>query len=136
MMYYKSMLAAGLAITATCVVAWAQGTFQRTYIFHSTAQSGCPALDWHLVADTSTGALDGMLAWDNMKSMAHAVGTLNLSAKTFEVTAHEVGGQGRTAMINGTLRSDGWLMANITGPNIDCRGIAVPWYTPTPGGGN
>jgi hypothetical protein len=136
MIFRKSMVAAALGIAATCGVASAQGAFEgRTYIFHSKASGACPALDWHLVAE-SNGVLEGMLSWDSMKSMAHASGTVNVSAKTFEVKAVEVGGQGRTAMITGTVRSDGWLIANIKGPNIDCQGITVPWYVAKPAGGN
>jgi hypothetical protein len=34
----------------------------RVYVFHSTAQSSCPALDWHVVL-TEDGTLDGVIAW-------------------------------------------------------------------------
>ena len=37
----------------------------RIYIFHSTAQSSCPALDWHVVLVSDT-ALDGIIAWNNI----------------------------------------------------------------------
>jgi hypothetical protein len=78
-----------------------------------------------------------MISWDNMQAMARATGTYNLQSKTFQMTANEVGGQGRTATVSGTIRPDGWLVANITGPNVNCKGVTVPWYTPTgrPGGG-
>ena len=62
------------------------------------------------------GALMGMIAWDDMKAMAKATGTLNTSAKTFTMIATEVGGQGRTATVDGKLRSDGWLIANVNAP--------------------
>ena len=41
------------------------------------------------------------------------------------MTAVEVGGQGRTATVDGTLRTGGWLVANVNGPNITCQGINV-----------
>ena len=43
----------------------------RIYVFHSTAQSSCPALDWHVVLDEN-GTLDGVIAWNSMQSLAHA----------------------------------------------------------------
>lgn len=70
-----------------------------------------------------------------MKSMAKASGSLNAQARTFEMTAKEVGGQRRTVTVSGTVRADGWLIANVSGPNLNCQGIAVPWSTPPPGGG-
>ena len=66
---------------------------------------------------------------------AHATGTVNAAAKTFEMTAKEVGGQGRTATINGSVRSDGWLVANINGPGIKCQSVTVQWYAPYQGAG-
>ena len=33
------------------------------YSFHSTAQGGCPALDWHVVVGLN-GALSGIIAWN------------------------------------------------------------------------
>lgn len=62
------------------------------YSFHSTAQGGCPALDWHVVVGLN-GALSGMIAWNNMQSMAHAEGTVNQQARTFQMSATEQGGQ-------------------------------------------
>ena len=42
----------------------------------------------------------------------------------------------RTATINGTVRSDGYLVANIAGPNVSCQGVIVGWSAaPPPGGG-
>jgi hypothetical protein len=43
---------------------------------------------------------------------------------------------GRTAAITGSLRSDGWLVADVKAPNVTCTGILVPWYTPPAGAGN
>jgi hypothetical protein len=108
----------------------------RVYVFHSTAQSSCPALDWHVVLDSGT-ALDGIIAWNNMQSMARASGTLNPQARTFQMTAKEVGGRGRTATISGTVGQNGYLTANISGPAVNCQGIQVSWFVPPPpsGGG-
>jgi hypothetical protein len=138
MMLHKTMIAAGLAIAATCGVASAQNLPEgRVYTFHSKAQGSCPALDWHVVAE-SNGVLSGMIAWNNMQQMARAQGTLNASARTFDMKAVEVGGQGRTAEITGTVRQDGWLIANINGPGVACKGVNIPWGVTPQGvtGGN
>jgi hypothetical protein len=74
-------LAAGAAMTmaATCSVGMAQGYPDgRVYAFHSGPQGGCPGLDWHIVAQGTS--LEGMIAWNNMKDMAHATGTVNAAA--------------------------------------------------------
>ena len=49
-----------------------------------------------------------MIAWNNMQSMAHAEGTVNQQARTFQMSATEQGGQNRTATISGTIRNR-WL---------------------------
>jgi len=139
MMLQKTMIAAGLAIAATCGVASAQGLTLpegRVYTFHSGPQASCPGLDWHLVVE-SNGVLKGMVAWDAMKSMASAEGTVNVQARTFQMSAVKVGDPSRTAKITGTVRSDGWLIADIEGPNVHCKGIAIPFGTGgAPAGGN
>jgi hypothetical protein len=138
MMLHKTMIAAGLAIAATCGVASAQALpGGRVYTFHSKAQGSCPALDWHVVAE-SNGDLSGMIAWNNMQQMARATGTVNMANRTFSMNAVEVGGQGRTATVTGTVRQDGWLVANINGPNVACTGVTVPWGVTPQGvtGGN
>jgi hypothetical protein len=128
----KFLTASALAIAATCGVASAQGLPEgRVYTFHSKAQSGCPALDWHVVVGANN-SLAGMISWDDMKSMAHASGTVNMQARTFSMQAHEVGGQGRSATVDGTVRQDGYLVANVKGKNVTCTGITVPWFVPTP----
>lgn len=126
-MSVSRLLATGaMALAATCGVALAQvPPAGRVYVFHSTAQGGCPALDWHVVAGAN-GALSGMIAWNNMQSMAKATGSV--ASGKVNMTATEVGGQGRTATVNGTLRSDGWFTVNISGPNVDCKGINIPYY--------
>jgi len=99
----------------------------RIYAFHATAQAGCPSLDWHIVLEPG-GELSGIIAWNDMKSLARASGALNMQTGAFQMTAKEVGGQARTAAINGTVdRSSGWMTANIRGPNVNCEGINVPW---------
>ena len=100
-------------------------------MFHSSAQGGCPSLDWHVVVGENN-TLDGMIAWDDMKAMARATGSINPTARTFAMQAHEVGGQGRTATVDGRVGQDGWLVANIHGQNVSCTGIDVPWGTPPP----
>jgi hypothetical protein len=106
----------------------------RVYVFHSKPTGACPALDWHVVVGANN-ALSGMIAWDDMKAMASVSGSLT-PARTFSMTAKEVGGQGRTATVSGQLRTDGWLIANVKGPKIECNNITVPWFTPPPQGGN
>jgi len=64
--------------------------------------------------------------------MAHATGTLNMAAKTFQMTAHEVGGQNRSATVDGSVRQDGYLVANIKGQNVNCTGVVVPWFVQPP----
>jgi hypothetical protein len=128
------LVASAMAVAATCSVGFAQGVPEgRVYSFHSGPQGGCPGLDWHVVAQGNS--LEGIIAWNNMKSMAHASGTLNLTAKTFTMTAKEVGGQGRTATINGSVRSDGWLVANVNGPGVKCQNVTVQWFAPYQGAG-
>jgi hypothetical protein len=82
----------------------------------------------------ANNSLAGMISWDDMKSMAHASGTVNMQARTFSMQAHEVGGQGRSATVDGTVRQDGYLVANVKGKNVTCTGITVPWFVPTPSG--
>jgi hypothetical protein len=133
----KLVATAAFGVAATAGLALAQGLPEgRVYTFHSARQGGCPALDWHVVA-SGNGALDGMIAWNDMKQMAHATGSVNMQSRTFQMTAKEVGGRGRTAMVSGTVRQDGYLVANIKGPDVNCQNITVPWFQPPPpsGGG-
>ena len=130
----KLAAAGAMAMAATCSIGLAQSPPEgRVYSFHSGAQGGCPGLDWHVVAQGDT--LEGMIAWNRMQSMDHATGTVNPTAKTFEMTAKEVGVQGRTATITGSVRSDGYLVANINGPNVNCQNVTVRWFNPAVGGG-
>lgn len=129
----KLLAGGALALLAGSSVAWAQAVPQgRVYSFHSTAQGGCPALDWHVVVGAG-GSLSGMIAWDDMKAMARATGTVK-DGKV-HMTATEVGGQGRTAQVDGTIGSNGYFTVNVKAPNVDCKGINVPYFVPAAGGG-
>ena len=104
----------------------------RVYGFHSTAQASCPSLDWHIVLEPG-GALSGIIAWNDMKSLARASGALDMQTGAFQMTAREIGGPARTATLNGTVdRSSGWMTANIHGQNVNCEGIDVPWLRQGP----
>jgi hypothetical protein len=103
------------------------------FVLHSQAQGTCPALDWHGVVGDN-GTLSGMVAWNDMKTMARVTGTTNAEHQ-FSMTATEIGGAGKTATITGQRRpADGYLVANINGPDIACHEIEVPIFRR--GGGN
>jgi hypothetical protein len=129
----KVLAISALALTALCGVAAAQPLpVGRVYTFHSAAKGTCPPLDWHMVVDEG-GVLNGMISWNNMQSMARATGTVN--AGVFKMTAIEEAGPnpGRTATITGNVNTgDGWLTANIDGPQVKCDNIHVPWFSPPP----
>jgi hypothetical protein len=132
MQWFASAAVAVFALAATHGIASAQsGQVAQginpgaVYTLHSRAQGSCPSLDWHLVVGPNN-TLSGMVAWDDMKMMARATGTLDMSKRTFMLTAKEVGGEGRTAMVDGTVRMDGWFIANISGPGVACKEIKVP----------
>ena len=127
-----SFAACALAV----VTGWAGGASAqsfppgRIYAFHSPAQGSCPSMDWHIVTE-GNGTLNGMISWNGMQDMATATGTYSAQTGTFRMTAKEVGGQGRTATINGTADNNtGWLTANIQGANVKCQGVKVPWFVP------
>ncbi len=132
----KVLTVSALAIAATCSVASAQTIPEgRVYVFHSAATSGCPALDWHVVAGANN-SLSGMVAWDSMKSMAMVSGQVGPD-RTFKMTGHRVGAPAGDpgATIDGTVGSDGWLTANVHGAKVNCQGIKVAWFVPPPSGG-
>jgi len=132
---FRYLAASVLALIAASGLACAQDSLVgRIYAFHSTAQGGCPALDWHLVAQ-SNGVLSGMISWNGMQDTASATGTYNLQLRTFQLTAKETSGQGRTATIEGTIRGDGWLVANISEQNVNCQRVVVTWARAQPPGG-
>jgi hypothetical protein len=104
----------------------------RLYVFHSTPRSGCPGVDWYIVAGAGD-TLTGFIAWNNMQSVARATGTLNRRTGTFEMMAHELGGQDQTVTVTGTVSAtSGWLTADMQVQDVNCRGIKVPWFTPPP----
>jgi len=105
---------------------------ERIYVLHSKAVGTCPSLDWHIAA-TSDGRLSGLIAWDGMKSIAKATGRVDRQNRTFSMTAVVVGAEERKAAIDGQVRKDGWLIANVRGDRINCSAIAVPIYAGPPG---
>ena len=132
----KSLTLSAVLGIATLGVASAQSS--GLYVLHSKATATCPALDWHVVVDvTSTGDnLSGVIGWDDMKHIASVSGTLNPNTRYFEMKATEVGGDKRTAKIDGQLRLDGWMTANIDGAGISCKSVVIPYYVPPAGGSN
>jgi hypothetical protein len=135
-MISKKLITMGvLALAISGGAASAQQAFEgRLYAFHSKAQGDCPALDWHVVA-VANHALSGMIAWNDMKAIARVSGTMDITNSTFEMTAKEEGGEGRTATIDGQVKPNGWLVANISGSDIKCRAVNIPWYVPPASGG-
>jgi hypothetical protein len=130
------LLVAGLlALTAATGVATEQKpAFKlpagRLYVFHSTPRSGCPGVDWYIVAEAGD-ILTGFIAWNNMQSVARATGTLNRRTGTFEMTAHGLGGADRIVTVTGTVSpTSGWFTADMQGQDVNCRGIKVPWFFP------
>jgi hypothetical protein len=70
-----------------------------------------------------------------MKSMARATGSIGPD-RTFTLNLKETGGHHNTATVTGQARSDGFLVAEIKGPHVDCKGIVVPiWRPGTQSGG-
>jgi hypothetical protein len=63
----------------------------RIYVLHSSAIGACPSLDWHIVVERND-VLAGMVAWDNMRTMARATGSVNRKDGTFRMTVVELGG--------------------------------------------
>jgi hypothetical protein len=122
-----------LAVAGNLALAQQVAPEGRVYVFHSPPTGPCPELDWHVVVGNNN-ALTGMVAWNGMKSMANVTGSISPN-RTFSMQGKEVGGQGRTAVITGQLRNDGYLIANVKGPTINCQGITVPWFVPPPPSG-
>lgn len=129
----RTLIAAGiLALAAPCGAAFAQGGL---YVLHSEPAGGCPGLDWHVVVGR-TGALSGIVGWDNMKHLARVTGAINREEHTFQMTANEIGGAERAATIDGRIESDGVAVATIKGPNIECKDVTIPYFKqPAVGGG-
>jgi hypothetical protein len=127
-----SLVGSSMAVAAAVgSAAWAQTVPPgRIYSFHAPARGNCPAMDWHIVTE-GNGTLNGMISWNGMQDMARATGNYSAQTGKFQMTAKEVGGQGRTATIQGTADSNaGWLTANIQGADVKCQGVKVPWFVP------
>ena len=86
-------------------VAVAQVPQGRIYVLHSPAAGACPSLDWHIVVEPND-ILAGLIAWDDMKTMARATGRVDRPNHTFTMTAVEMGGQGRTATVDGKVEEE------------------------------
>lgn len=135
MIKLRTLVAGALALAATTGLASAQGLPEgRVYLFHSAAHGACPALDWNITI-RANNTLSGIIAWNDMKSIAYGTGSYNATTRAFKMSAQEIRGLGRTATIDGQVRQDGWLVANLHGAKITCEGIVVPWYTPPAGAG-
>ncbi len=110
----------------------------RIYAFHSPAQSGCPAVDWHLVAGANN-TISGMASWNNMKTVATLSGSVNPTTRKFELVGKEVAPPNKSTTLTGTVRADGWLVIDIgpiAGSTCSNKEIKVQWFAPQPGGGN
>jgi hypothetical protein len=127
-----TITAGAVVVAAACNLALAQQVAPegRVYVFHSPKTGPCPEADWHIVVGPNN-TLNGMVGWGSMKSVANLSGSISPN-RTFKMEGKEVGGQGRSATITGQLRGDGWLVANVKGPSIDCKNIDVPWFVPPP----
>jgi hypothetical protein len=42
--------------------------------------------------------------------------------------AKEIGGGTRTATVEGRIQENGWIIANIKGPQVTCDAVVVPAY--------
>ena len=120
--------AAAAIASLTMSAAWNAATAQAlpagtVWSANSAPKGSCPGFDWHVVAGPA-GKLDGMMSWDNMKSVALLTGTESPDRK-ITMTATEQGGQGRTATITGVARGDGWLVLDFVGPGVACKEVKI-----------
>ena len=130
-MLNKVIATSVVALAASVAAASAQ--MPGVYVLHSKPQGSCPSLDWHITVSPNH-ELSGVIGWNDMKSIARVSGQLNEQNRTFTMTATEVGGQGRTANIQGNLRLDGYMTANVTGA-VTCPNVTIPYFVPSVGGG-
>jgi hypothetical protein len=103
-------------------------TAGQIFAFHSQPAGDCPGLDWYLVV-RENGKLLGMVGWNDMRSVARLAGTID-AKKSFHVSATEIGATGKTVAVDGQFGRDGWITANVKGPDVDCKNIRVPWFRP------
>jgi len=125
MMIGKLMALGALIFGAPLCPVLAQMPKGSVYVFHSQARGGCPSLDWYIVVETGD-TLAGMIAWDDMSTMTKASGRLDRSHHTFHIVLTEIGGQERTATVEGKVEDDGRIVANIKGPNVTCTAVSIP----------
>ncbi len=122
-------LAGAFIVTACLNAALAQMPVGRVYTLHSAPAGGCPALDWHIVVEPND-TLVGMIAWDNMQTIARASGTVNRKDHTFSMIATALGGSTRKATIQGRFDEQGSATAKIVGPHMTCDAVILP-FNPT-----
>jgi hypothetical protein len=58
---------------------------------------------------------------------------INQENRTFSMIAKEIGGQTRTATIDGQIEDNGWITAKIKGPQGTCNALVVPIFAVPPG---
>jgi hypothetical protein len=129
-----AIAASALACSAPLTVAMAQQPPDlpagRLYIFHSRPHDGCPSLDWHVVLG-SDNSLSGLIATNDMSRVFRISGTLKPD-RTFHLTGKEVGGAERTGTVDGQVRHDGWMVAdisNVSGPSpCNNHTVTVQWW--------
>ena len=100
------------------------------FVFHSAAAGACPSLDWHVITGIK-GTLGGIIAWNDMRSIARVRGHIALD-RTFQMTATEIGGAQRRAVITGHVLPDGKMAADLKAPKIECHGIVATVWQPLP----
>ena len=111
--------ASGIALAAAALLspAFAQSGKTSLYVYHTKPSGGCPGLDWHVVTEPD-GSLNGFVAWDKMKHMAHLDGMINKDG-TFKMDAQEVGGTARKATVSGKAAGS-YITAMINGSGTAC----------------
>ena len=140
-----AIAASALACSDALTVAMAQQSPDilppgRMYAFHSRPSDGCPSLDWHMVLQ-SDNHLSGLIATDDMSKVFRVSGTLGRN-RAFHLNGEEIGGAGRTGTVDGQVRSDGWMVAdisNMSGPSpCNDHVVNVQWqrYDIGVGGGS
>ena len=99
----------------------------RTWFIHSTPQGACPGVDWDV---TRVGnALHGVMGWDGMQKLATLDGAMGANG-VFQLNVRQVAGGDKTAVIDGQVRKDGWLVVKIQGTGTECDGqqVNIPIY--------
>jgi hypothetical protein len=132
----RAVIAAPLFIGPTYRAARAQATPTEmipegaVFVFHSAAAGACPSLDWHATTGIK-GNLGGIITWNDIRSIARVRGHIALD-RTFQVTATEMGGTQRRAVITGRVLPDGKMVADLKAPKIECHGIIATVWQPLP----